>query len=96
MSLHPINPDLVLQELDRRMSGWGNGEKLARVLEMDARHLRSIRSGSEKVTQKVAAGLGFELRWVKVKVGKGEQQDDRDRGNNSNGNGTGRDSEHRS
>jgi len=82
MSLRPVNPDLVLQELDRRMLGYGNGARLARRLGVEAGRLRAIKSGTEPINQKVAAGLGFELRWVRRaeagKVEKGER-DERDR-----------------
>jgi hypothetical protein len=61
----PVNDELVLRELDRRMAGRGNGVQTAIDLGTDYSHLRSMRAGSEPVTMKVAQGLGFELRWVK-------------------------------
>lgn len=73
MALRPVNPDLVLRELDRRMSGFGNGAALANALGVETSHLRSMRSGSKGVTQKVARGLGFELRWVKVETAAGKE-----------------------
>ena len=65
--MRPINDEDVLQELDRRMAGHGNGERAARELGLDSAHLRSIRSGGRAISRKVAAGLGWELRWVKKK-----------------------------
>jgi hypothetical protein len=61
----PVNDRDVLVELDRRMEGHGNGKRTALALDVDYSHLRSMRAGSEPVTMKVAAGLGFELRWTK-------------------------------
>jgi hypothetical protein len=61
----PINDSEVLHDLDRRMSGYGNGVRLAESLDMDPAHLRSIRSGYRTPSIKVAAALGYELRWVK-------------------------------
>ena len=76
MSLHPSNPDLPLRELDRRMRGYGNGARLARELGVEAAHLRAMKSGSQAISQRVARGLGFELRWVRVGEGKGGQEDE--------------------
>jgi hypothetical protein len=70
MSLRPANPELILAELDRRMAGHGNGAVLARELGVDAAHLRAMKSGSQAVSPRVAAGLGFELRWVRVEQRK--------------------------
>jgi hypothetical protein len=65
-SIRPVNDDEVLFDLDRRMSGHGNGERTARELSAEPRHLRSIRSGTEPMTRKVARALGWELRWVRM------------------------------
>ena len=77
MAIRPVNPELVLRELDRRMAGYGNGARLAEELGVYAAHLRAMRSGNQAVTEKVARGLGFELRWVRKgqvgQVGQGRQ-----------------------
>ena len=65
--MRPVNDDEVLETLDRRMAGYGNGERAARELGVESAHLRAMKSGSQAVSLKVAAGLGFELRWVRVK-----------------------------
>ncbi len=65
--MRPVNDDEVLQALDRRMAGHGNGERTARDLGVESSHLRSMRSGSQAISLKVGRGLGFELRWVRVK-----------------------------
>jgi hypothetical protein len=70
----PVNDEEVLRELDRRMAGRGNGKRLAMALEMDPAHLRSIRSGERSVGWKVATGLGYELRWVKVGTVEAEKK----------------------
>lgn len=76
MALRPVNSEIVLRELDRRMSGFGNGAALARALDVESSHLRSMRSGSKGVTQKVARGLGFELRWVRAEIAAGKKRED--------------------
>lgn len=63
--MRPVNDDEVIQALDRRMAGHGNGERVARELGVDSAHLRSMRSGNQAISLKVGHGLGFELRWVK-------------------------------
>lgn len=65
MRSRPVNDDEILIELDRRTKGRGNGERTARELGVESSHLREIKSGRRPPTQQVAAGLGFELRWVK-------------------------------
>jgi len=67
-SVRPTNDSEVLEELSRRMSGFGNGEKTARDLGVDSAHLRSMRSGYQVLSVKVAQALGYELRWVKTKI----------------------------
>jgi hypothetical protein len=69
MSLRPVNDDELLQELDRLTHGWGNGARLAALLKVQPAHLRGTKSGTESVSMKVAVGLGYELRWVKVRKG---------------------------
>ena len=68
--MRPVNDSEVLLELDRHMAGRGNGERTARELGVDSAHLRSMRSGNQAISLKVAAGLGFELRWVRVRKEK--------------------------
>ena len=68
--MRPVNDDEVLETLDRRMAGYGNGERTARELGVESAHLRAMKSGSQAVSLKVAAGLGFELRWVRVRKEK--------------------------
>ena len=69
----PVNDELVLRELDRRMRGYGNGIKTATDLDTDYSHLRSMRAGNERITMKVARALGFELRWVKTATPAGRR-----------------------
>ena len=64
--MRPVNDDEVLAALDRRMSGHGNGERTARELGVESAHLRAMRSGNQAISTKVAAGLGFELRWIRT------------------------------
>ena len=66
MSLRPVNSEAVLRELDRRTAGRGNGKKLAAMVDIEPPHLREMKCGRRQVNQKVAAVLGYELRWVKV------------------------------
>ena len=66
MSCRPVNDEEVLRALDIRMSGHGNGAKAARELGVESSHLRAMRSGCRGISQKIAKGLGFELRWVRV------------------------------
>jgi hypothetical protein len=63
--MRPVNDEELLLELDRHMNGRGNGVKTADAIGMDPNHLRSVRSGRERVSVKIAAWLGYELRWVK-------------------------------
>jgi hypothetical protein len=72
--MRPVNDSEVLADLNRRTQGYGSGTRLARKLGVDARHLHTIKSGSQPVSQKVATGLGFELRWVR-KQGLGQEQE---------------------
>jgi hypothetical protein len=65
--MRPVNDEEVLHELDRRMAGHGNGERAARELGVEPRHLREMKSGGRSISQKVAAGLGYQLLWVKKK-----------------------------
>jgi hypothetical protein len=67
MSLRPENDEEVLQALDRRMNGHGNGERTAREMDIDVRYLRAMKSGERRVSKQVAGLLGFELRWVRRK-----------------------------
>ena len=64
--MRPINDDEVIRELDKRMQGHGNGERAARELGVESAHLRSMRSGNQAISVKVASGLGYQLRWVKT------------------------------
>ena len=64
--MRPSNDEELLRELDRRCQGRGNGERTAKEIGVWSSHLRSMRSGDRHVNLKVAAALGFELRWVKV------------------------------
>jgi hypothetical protein len=68
-SLRPVNDDELLGELDRLTYGWGNGARLAALLKVQPAHLRAMKSGAEPVSMKVAAGLGYQLHWVKVRKG---------------------------
>ena len=61
----PVNDNEVLAELDRRTRGYGAGVRLAKELGLDVRRLHSIKSGNRTVGPRVAAALGWELRWVK-------------------------------
>jgi hypothetical protein len=63
--LIPENEEEVLRALDAEMSGRGNGIKAAERLDIEYRYLRSIRAGSRRMNQDLAAKLGFELRWVR-------------------------------
>jgi hypothetical protein len=63
--MRPVNDDEVLEALDQCMRGYGNGERAARELGVESAHLRSMRSGHQAISLKVAKGLGFQLRWVK-------------------------------
>ena len=65
--IRPVNDDELLAELTRLTAEHGSGERLARRLGVESAHLRGMKSGREPVSRKVARGLGFELRWVKVK-----------------------------
>lgn len=64
--MRPINDNEVLDDLARRMNGYGNGEKMARELDTEPRHLREIKCGGRPPSLRVARGLGWELKWVKV------------------------------
>lgn len=66
MGLRPDNDEEVLQALDARMNGRGNGERPAREFDIDVRQLRGMKSGERHVTKRVAEKLGFRLRWVRV------------------------------
>lgn len=63
--MRPVNDEDVLRDLDRRMQGRGNGEQTARDLGVESAHLREMKSGRRPPSRKVAAGLGWELRWVR-------------------------------
>ena len=63
--MRPINDDEVLRALDLRTRGRGNGARTARELSIEPSHLREIKSGRRTVGLKVAAGLGYTLKWVK-------------------------------
>ena len=65
--MRPVNDNEVIEALDKRMAGYGNGERTARELGVDSAYLRSIRSGNQAISLKVGRGLGFELRWVRAK-----------------------------
>ena len=78
MPFRPVNDEDPLRDLDRRMAGRGNGEKTARELDVDSSHLREIKAGKRRMGLKVARGLGWELRWMRVeKVEKVEEKNDR-------------------
>jgi hypothetical protein len=64
-NMRPVNDELVLEELDRRTAGYGNGERTAKRLGVESAHLREIKSGRRPPSRRVAEGLGFELRWVR-------------------------------
>ena len=64
--MRPVNDSEVLLELDRHMAGRGNGERTARELGVDSAHLRSMRSGNQAISLKVANKLGYQLRWVRT------------------------------
>jgi hypothetical protein len=66
--MRPANEEVVLKDLDALMAGHGNGKQAAAHLDVDPDYLRSIRSGARRVPLKVARGLGYELRWVKMET----------------------------
>ena len=61
----PVNDEEVLADLDRRAQGYGAGARLARDLGVAPSHLREMKSGRRPPSRKIAAGLGWELRWVR-------------------------------
>lgn len=67
VSTRPVNDDELLIELDRRSQGYGAGVRTARELGIEPTYLNDMKSGIRKPNSKVAAGLGFELRWVRLK-----------------------------
>ena len=70
--MRPVNDAEVLHDLDRCTRNWGTGARLAKELGIESAHLREMKSGRRPPNQKVAAGLGWELRWVrKVYEGQG-------------------------
>ena len=69
----PINDDLVLAELTRRMRGYGAGERAAREFSVESSHLREMKSGRRPPSRKVANALGFDLMWVKRPLNKEAQ-----------------------
>ena len=64
--LQPVNDEDVLKTLDQAMSGYGNGKRVAIELDVNYSHIRQIKAGRRRISRKVAEGLGFELRWVRV------------------------------
>ena len=62
--MRPTNDEEVLIALDRQTRGRGNGVKTADAVGMDPSHLRAVKSGRERISVKIAAFLGYELRWV--------------------------------
>jgi hypothetical protein len=71
-SVRPANDHEVIAELTRRTEGYGNGKRLARELGMVPNYLRSVKSGTQMVSVRLARLLGYELRWVRVREGKQE------------------------
>lgn len=65
MRIRPVNDEEIIQELFVRTRIWGSQKKLANEIDMDENHLRSMVSGNQALHPKVAAALGYELRWVK-------------------------------
>lgn len=63
--MRPVNDNDVLADLDRHTAEYGNGARLAKSLGMEPAHLREMKSGRRSPNTKVAAGLGWELRWVR-------------------------------
>lgn len=63
--MRPVNDAEVLADLDRHTKGYGTGARLARQIGIDPAHLREVKSGRRPMNPKVAAGLGWELRWVR-------------------------------
>jgi hypothetical protein len=61
----PVNDNEVLAELDRRTRGYGAGVRLAGDLGLDVHWLHNIKSGNQPMSPRVAAALGWELRWVR-------------------------------
>jgi hypothetical protein len=47
------------------MCGYGNGKRLAEEFGVHPTYLRSAKSGNQPVTAKIAAALGWELRWAR-------------------------------
>jgi len=66
MIRRPSNDEELVLILENRAKGYGNLAKLADVLDINPPHLRSMISGSMKVSMKVANALGYDLQWVKV------------------------------
>ena len=63
--LHAVNDDEVLADLDERTAGYGSGNKFAAELGMHPTALKSIKSGNQRMTARVAEALGWELKWVR-------------------------------
>ena len=63
--MRPINDDEVLRALDARTKGYGNCVGTARDFGIEPSHLREIKSGRRAVSLRLAAGLGYELKWVR-------------------------------
>ena len=59
----PVNDEVILRAIEAR--GRGYVPRLAVELDMDASHIREMLSGRRGPNLRVAAAMGYELRWVR-------------------------------
>ncbi len=66
--MRPVNDEEVLRALDAQTARRGGQARFASEIGMEPSHLREIKSGRRAVNRRVAAALGYELRWVSLKT----------------------------
>ena len=64
--MRPVNDEEVLADLRRQTIAWGSNTRLAEKVRLDPRHLHQMKSGARPVNERLAAELGWELRWVRA------------------------------
>jgi hypothetical protein len=63
--VRPENDEEVLKALDEQAQGYGNTSKFAVKIGTVTSHISDVRSGYRKMDKRIAAALGYELKWVK-------------------------------
>lgn len=63
--MRPANDEVVIKELEKKAKNLGSIKILASALNYSYINMRQVMCGVRDVSPRMAAAVGYELRWVK-------------------------------